>query len=243
MNPKQIAAERAVSYIRDGMTVGLGSGSTAAFAITALGRRVQAEGLRLRALATSAASARLAQDWGIPLADWEGVSRFDITVDGADEVDPALRLIKGAGGALVREKLTAVASDVEIIVVDDTKVKAALGAFPLSVAVVPFAWQSTRDRLETRFGCPSAPRLVADGGLFLSDDGLYVLDMAFGGPLPDPDTLEREIKAVVGVVEVGLFIGLCHRLVIGYADGRVEERVPEFFPGRDADAAETTGQE
>jgi ribose 5-phosphate isomerase A len=226
-NPKQIAAERAVSYVQDGMTVGLGTRSTAAYAIAALGQRVQTEGLRLRALATSVASAQLAQSYGIPLGDWQDIHRFDITIDGADEVDPQFRLIKGGGGALVREKLAAVVSDVEIIVVDDSKVKAALGASPLPVAVVPFAWQSTQARLESRFGCPIIPRR-ADGSdeLFLSDDGLYVLDMAFGAPLPDPDTLEREIKCVTGVVEVGLFVGLCQRLIIGYPDGHIEERIP-----------------
>ena len=226
-NPKQIAAERAVSYVQDGMTVGLGTRSTAAYAIAALGQRVRSEGLRLRALATSTASAQLAQSYGIPLGDWQDIHRFDITIDGADEVDPQFRLIKGGGGALVREKLAAVVSDVEIIVVDDSKVKAALGASPLPVAVVPFAWQSTQARLASRFGCPVVPRL-ADGsaGLFLSDDGLYVLDMAFGAPLPDPDALERDIKGVTGVVEVGLFVGLCQRLIIGFADGRIEEKTP-----------------
>lgn len=224
MNPKQIAAERAVQYVRDGMTVGLGSGSTAAFAVTALAQRVQAEGLTLRCLATSRASGELAQAHGMTLVDWDSVTRFDVTLDGADEVDPAFRLIKGAGGALVREKLAAVVSDVEIIVVDDSKVKAALGAFPLPVAVVPWAWQSTRDRLRARFGRPLALRQTPDGQVFVSDDGLYVFDMHFGAPLPDIETLEQDLKAVVGVVETGLFVGLCRRLVIGYADGRIEER-------------------
>ena len=126
----------------------------------------------------------------------------------------------------MREKLAAVVSDVEIIVVDESKVKATLGVFPLPVAVVPFAWQSTRDRLCARFGCPVVPRPGGADEVFRSDDGLYVLDIEFGGPLPDPDTLEREIKSVVGVVEVGLFVGLCQRLVIGFADGHVEEKVP-----------------
>lgn len=226
MNPKQIAAERAVMYVQDGMTVGLGSGSTAAFAIAALGRRMQAENLHLRSLSTSAASAQLAQEYGIPQADWESIQRFDVTIDGADEVDPQFRLIKGGGGALVREKLAAVVSEIEIIVVDESKVKETLGVFPLPVAVVPFAWQSTRDRLQARFGCPATPRHIEADEVFLSDDGLYVLDLQFGGPLPDVDTLEREIKSVVGVVEVGLFVGLCQRLVIGFADGHIEERTP-----------------
>lgn len=226
MNPKQIAAERAISYVQDGMTVGLGTGSTAAFAVLALAQRIQTEGLRLRCLPTSVASAELARAHGIPLADWETVRRFDLTIDGADEIDPEFRLIKGGGGALVREKLAAVVSDIEIIVVDDSKVKQSLGAFPLPVAVVPFAWQTTRDRLAARFGCPISPRRTPDGELFTSDDGLHVLDLAFGAPLPSIETLEQDLKTIVGVVESGLFVGLCHRVIIGYSDGRIEERTP-----------------
>ncbi|MDQ2688292.1 MAG: ribose 5-phosphate isomerase A, partial [Armatimonadota bacterium] len=173
-----------MSYIQDGMIIGLGTGSTAAFAVLALAQRIQAEGLRLRCLPTSVASAELARSHGIPLTDWEAVRRFDLTIDGADEIDPQFRLIKGGGGALVREKLAAVVSDIEIIVVDDSKVKAALGAFPLPVAVVPFAWQATRARIAERFGCPITPRRTSDGELFVSDDGLHVLDLSFGAPLP-----------------------------------------------------------
>lgn len=226
MNPKQIAAERAVSYIQDGMTVGLGTGSTAAFAVLALAQRMQTESLRLRCLPTSEATGEMARTHGIPLADWNHVRRFDLTIDGADEIDPQFRLIKGRGGAIVREKLAAVVSDIEIIVVDDSKVKSALGAFPLPVAVVPFAWQATRDRLAARFGCPISPRRAPDGQLFVSDDGLHVLDLAFGAPLPSLETLEQDIKCIVGVVESGLFVGLCQRVIIGYADGRIEERTP-----------------
>jgi len=226
VNPKEVAAERAVSYIQSGMTVGLGTGSTAAFAVKALAARLVEEHLDIRCLATSSAITQLAQDLGIPLADWTSVNRFDITIDGADEIDPEFRLIKGGGGALVREKLAAVVSDVEIIIVDPSKVKAALGAFPVPVAVVPFGWQSTRERLCEKFSCPVTTRNRPDGQLFLSDDGLHILDLASGAPLPDPERLDRELNSVVGVVEHGLFIGLCHRVVIGHADGVIEERTP-----------------
>ena len=225
MNPKQTAAERAVTYIQDGMTVGLGTRSTAAFAIHALGRRVQAEALRLRCVATSQESEALARTYGIPFVPLAEVSRIDITIDGADEVDPGFRLIKGGGGALVREKIVAAATDAEIIVVDSSKVVPALGAHPLPVAVLPFAWEWTQARLETLFRVPAPRRPLPAGEPFVSDDGLYILDMAFGAPLPDPDTLEARLKTVVGVVEAGLFVGLCRRLIIGHADGRVEERV------------------
>lgn len=225
MNPKQLAAAHAVSYIQDGMTVGLGTGRTAAFAIEALGARLQSERLSVRCLATSRASHDLAQRHKIPLADWDSVRRFDISIDGADEVDGNLRLIKGGGGALVREKIVAAATAREIIVVDDGKVKAWLGAHPLPVAVLPFGWQKTRTNLETRFGCPATLRTAENGAAFVSDDGLYIVDMAFGGRLPNVETLEAELKAVVGVVEVGLFVGLCQHLIIGYDDGRLEEKV------------------
>ena len=227
MNPKQIAAERAVSYIQDGMTVGLGTGSTAAYAIHALGRRFQSEALSLRCIATSRESEELGLTYGLPFAAFDTVSSFDITIDGADEVDPAFRLIKGGGGALVREKIVAAATETEIIVVDAGKVKAALGAHPLPVAILPYAWQWTQARIEDRFGIAAPQRITLSGDPFLSDDGLYLLDLEFGAPLPAPDTLEQRLKTVIGVVEVGLFVGLCHRLIVGLDDGRIEEKAQE----------------
>lgn len=226
VNPKQIAAERAVAHIQDGMTVGLGTGSTAALAIHVLGHRHQATPLCLRCVATSQDSEELGRSYGLTFVEAEDVSHFDITIDGADEVDPEFRLIKGGGGALVREKIVAAATQTEIIIVDDSKVKAALGAHPLPVAILPFAWQWTQKRLEREFGVPAPQRLVSSGNPFQNDDGLYILDMAFGAPLPSPATLEQRLKAVVGVVESGLFVGLCQRLIIGYADGHVEEKTP-----------------
>ncbi len=229
MNPKQIAAEQAVTYIQSGMTVGLGTGSTAAYAIHALGRRAQAEPLDLRCVATSRESEELARTYGLVFVPHAAVRRFDITIDGADEVDPAFRLIKGGGGALVREKIVAAATDTEIIVVDAGKVKTALGAFPLPVAILPFAWEWTQERLHEAFGVPAPRRLLPSGEPFVSDDGLYVLDMAFGAPLPSPDTLEQQLKTIVGVVECGLFVGLCRRVIVGHADGQIEEKAAPPF--------------
>lgn len=225
VNPKQIAAEQAVLHIQNGMTLGLGTGSTAAYAIHALGRRFQTESLALRCVATSCDSEELGRSYGLTFVDVADVSRFDITIDGADEVDPEFRLIKGGGGALVREKIVAASTITEIIIVDEGKVKAALGAHPLPVAVLPFAWQWTQARVQTTFGVPAPRRLLPSGEAFLSDDGLYILDMAFSAPLPSPDTLEQRLKSVVGVVETGLFVGLCQRLIIGFADGHIEEKV------------------
>ena len=225
MNPKLIAAERAVSYIQDGMTVGLGTGSTSAFAIHALGRRFQAEPLALRCIATSRESEELGRSYGLPFALFDDVPYFDITIDGADEIDPQFRLIKGAGGALVREKIVAAATRTEIIIVDEGKVKAALGARPLPVAILPYAWQWTQAKIERQFGITAPRRQASAQEPFLSDDGLFILDLEFGAPLPTPDTLEQQLKMIVGVVETGLFVGLCQRVIIGYEDGHLEEKV------------------
>ncbi|MCW3059131.1 MAG: ribose 5-phosphate isomerase [Capsulimonas sp.] len=223
MNPKKAAAERAVEYIQDGMIVGLGTGSTAAFAISALHARILSEGLEVTCIPTSRATAESARSVGIPLSDWDTVRKLDLTIDGADEVDPAFRLIKGGGGALLREKIVASATDHQIIVVDDHKLKAALGVFPLPVAVVPFGWQATRDRLEYLLSAPVTPRKTPKGDIFISDDSLYILDIHFGGPLPDPDALTARIKTITGVIETGLFIGLCHRVIVGHLDGTTSE--------------------
>jgi ribose 5-phosphate isomerase A len=224
VNPKQIAAEKAVSYIQDGMRIGLGTGSTAAYAVSALGRRLEGETLRLSCVATSMATEQLAQQHGIALETWDRIDRLDLSIDGADEVDPQFRLIKGGGGALLREKLVAMVTDREIIIVDDSKIVPALGRHPLPVVVTPYAWQSTQARLITHFGVPAPVRYAVDGSLFLSDDGCYVLDMAFGAPLPDLETLEARIKSIVGVVETGLFIGLCQHLIIGSSTGEIREQ-------------------
>jgi len=228
-NPKQIAAERAVTYIQDGMTVGLGTGSTAAYAILALGRRMQTELLRLRCLATSLASAELARAHQIPLLDWNESVQFDLSIDGADEVDSQFHLIKGGGGALVREKLVAAATAREIIIVDPQKVKTALGAHPVPCAVVPWAWPSTLARLQTDFPCRAVLRRTPDGAPFVSDDSLFVADLHFSSPLADPAVLERALNCTLGVVECGLFIHLCHHLIIGHPDGRLEETTAPSF--------------
>ena len=207
------------------MNVGLGTGSTTAFAIDAIGRRVREEGLRIRCIATSYASHNRAVQNQIPMCDWETLRRFDVTIDGADEGDPQFRLIKGGGGALLREKIVASVTETEIIIADPAKIVSNLGARALPVAVIKFGWQSTRDRLEERFGCPALLRKTTDGAPFISDDDLVVLDMHFG-VLPDPDTLDARLKETTGVVETGLFVGLCQRLVIGNPDGTVEERNP-----------------
>ena len=177
MNAKQIAAECAAAYIQSGMTVGLGTGSTAAYAIHALGRQFQTKPFDLRCIATSQESQELGSSYGLPFVEFEEVHHFDITIDGADEVDPEFRLIKGGGGALVREKVVAAATEREIIIVDDSKVKPFLGLFPLPVAILPFGWERTQAYVEKKFGVPAPRRMLTGIAPFLSDDGLFTVSL------------------------------------------------------------------
>lgn len=220
-NPKQIAGERAADYVNDDMVVGLGTGSTAYFAIVRLADRIRREGLRIRCIPTSERSATLARELGIPLTSFAETLAVDVTIDGADEVDPAFNLVKGGGGALLREKFVASASRAELIIVDEGKLKQRLGAFPLPVEVVPFGWQLTQRRLQ-EIGCEAVFR-SSDRGPFVTDNGNYILDCSFGA-IDDPPALEREIVGTCGVVECGLFTGLATRIIIGKSDGDVEER-------------------
>jgi ribose 5-phosphate isomerase A len=199
-----------VALVEDGMAVGLGTGSTAAHAIRALGARVRA-GLRIRAIATSLASEQLARSEAIPLADFTTILRLDLTIDGADEIDPQMRLVKGAGGALLREKIVARASERLVVVADPSKLVPRLGRGPLPVEVVPFGWQATARLLRALGAEP-----VLRGGEehpFLSDGGHHILDCRFPGGY-DPDALAGALDAVVGVVEHGLFIGYAERIVM-----------------------------
>jgi ribose 5-phosphate isomerase A len=226
---RRAAARAAARLVEPGMTVGLGSGSTASLFIEALAERVRDEGLTLRAgVPTSRAAGEQAARLGLPVLPLGSAARPDLTVDGADEADPDLALIKGGGGALVQEKLVAVASRELVIVADADKAVATLGAFPLPVAVVPFGWETTRERVVAAVGqedVPAARRETGGAGEpFVTDDGLYILDLRVGR-IPDPAALERALKQIVGVVDCGLFTGLASRVLFGQADGSVVERV------------------
>jgi ribose 5-phosphate isomerase A len=220
VNAKEAAGRKAAEYVEDGMVVGLGTGSTALHAILALGERV-ASGLRITGIATSRASERLAAEHGIPLVPLADVAAIDVTIDGADEVDPHLRLIKGGGGALVREKLVASSSREMIVVVDESKIVSCLGAFPLPVAIVPFGCETTLKRL--RLHARSVSLRMDGNAPLVTDDGLYVADLATG-TIHNPDGLHAALKATLGVVETGLFIGLATKIIVGYPDGRTEIR-------------------
>jgi ribose 5-phosphate isomerase A len=215
---KQAAARRAIEYVRDGMVLGLGSGSTAELFLAELGARVR-DGLDVVGVPTSERSAELARAYGVALTTLERHPRVDLTVDGADEIDPrTFGLIKGHGGALLREKIVAVASDQEVIIADESKLVGALGERqPVPVAVVPFGWSVTLARLE-RLGCSASLRRNAVGAPFVTDDGHYIVDCRFG-PIREPHRLAGEIESVVGAVEHGLFLGLAARVVIGGAAG------------------------
>jgi ribose 5-phosphate isomerase A len=222
---KRLAAERAVSYITDGMIVGLGTGSTARLMIAALGTRVAA-GLRIRAVSTSERSAAQARDLGIAVLALDDVPRVDVTIDGADEIDLAtFGLIKGLGGALLREKIVARASNLMIVIADESKLVPALGIHsPVPVEVIPFGWRHTAAALIT-LGCTPTLRVADSGGApYLTDGGHYILDCACGR-LVDPAAMEQGMKAITGVVECGLFLGIAGRLVVaGPAGVQVYER-------------------
>ncbi len=214
---KQAAAAAAAALVRDGMVVGLGTGSTVYHVLTALGRRVREEGLRITGVPTSDATAHLAGEFGIALA--EGVPEMDLALDGADEVEiGTLRLIKGRGGALLREKIIAEAARRFVIVADESKVVAGLGARNfLPVEVDRFACATVARRIAAMGGAPVARR-GADGQVFVTDGGHPILDCGFGA-LRDPFTLERELRAMAGVIGTGLFLLPVEQALIGGADG------------------------
>jgi ribose 5-phosphate isomerase A len=232
---KRQAAARALDEVRDGMTLGLGTGSTAKHFVELLGERVAA-GLSVVGVPTSEATRTLAQSCGISLTTLDEIDRLDLTVDGADEIDADLNLIKGGGGALLREKIVAAASDRMIVIADDSKWVAALGRFPLPVEVNPFGLAATRRALDHAFAKAgvSGRLVVRDGGnrhAFVTDGGHWIVD-AHLGQIPDPPRLAALLNAIPGVVEHGLFIGLASAAILAAGqDIRVIERPTGLNPG------------
>ena len=212
---KQAAAEKALELVSDGMLVGLGSGSTATFFVEGLGRLV-ADGMKVRGVPSSRATAELAASLGIPVVT-ELVGQIDLTVDGADEVDPSLNLIKGRGGALFREKLVAAASKRFVVIVDESKLVKQLGVGVLPVEVLPFLWRSTAERLASL--CSS---LVLRGGEetpYVTDNGNLILDLTIDGGINDAAGFGAELKKVTGVVEHGLFSDMTDTVIAAGPDG------------------------
>jgi ribose 5-phosphate isomerase A len=216
MNLKQTAGERAADFVRDEMTIGLGSGSTVYWTIRRLGAMMVDDGLKIRAVPTSRKTEDLAREHGIPLVGLIAVEKLDLTIDGADEISPHLDLIKGAGGALVREKLVAAASKRLIIVADESKLVPALGAAALPVEVVPFGWETTARRIEALELRPTLR--TRDGKSFVTDNGNYILDCT-GATIEDPAARHRALKLLTGVVETGLFVGMAGSAVVAGAGG------------------------
>ncbi len=211
---KRLASETVVRWIPDGARIGIGSGTTATYFIRALGARVRDEGLRVSGIPTSIASEELARSVGIPLLQPAEGLRLDFTVDGADEISPELHLIKGGGGKLFREKVIATASRFLLVVADSSKPVPVLGAMPLPVEVVPFAAPWVADRIAALGGSPV--RRERDAVPVQTDQGNWLLDCHFGS-IPDPATLDRELRNSPGVLESGLFLGLAKAAVV--ADG------------------------
>ena len=225
---KFVAAKRAASYVETGMKVGLGTGSTAAWLVRCLGEMVRDDGLRIQGVPTSTRTAQLARDVGIEVISLDEAKWLDVTIDGADEYDADLNLIKGGGGALLQEKIVATASDQMIVIADVSKQVETLGSFPLPVEVIPFGWQTSKMLIEETLsgldvlGTTSSLRMNGDVPYF-TDEGNHILDLHLNR-IGNARQLSLVLNQIPGVVENGLFIDICDIVVIGSGDGRVEIR-------------------
>ena len=220
---KKMAAEKAVEHVDNGMIIGLGTGSTVKYAIKKLGEMVNT-GLKIEGIPTSLRTKKLATEYNIPLVDLNDYTEIDLTIDGADEVDSNLNLIKGGGGALTREKIIAYHSKKEIIVIDETKVVKKLGIdSPVPVEVTKYGWNATKKTLK-ELGCTAELRTIMDE-VYITDNSNYILDCDFG-KINEPEALEKEINSIPGVIENGLFIDLVDEVIVGSKQGIItlEER-------------------
>lgn len=225
---KFVAAKRAAQLVETGMRVGLGTGSTAAWLVRCLGEMVRDDGLRIRAVPTSTRTAELARGVGIEVISLDEAKWLDITIDGADEFDGQLNLIKGGGGALLQEKIVATASDQMVVIADAGKEVETLGAFPLPIEVIPFGWQTTQALVEETLVSMDVlgreTTLRMDGQKpFLTDEGNHILDLHVKR-IGNARQLALVLNQMPGVVENGLFIDICDRVIIGFGDGKVEVR-------------------
>ncbi len=225
---KLAAAKRAAKMVESGMRVGLGTGSTAVWLVRCLGEMVRNEGLQFRGVPTSSSTAKLAREVGIEVVTLDEAKWLDLTIDGADEVDGALNLIKGGGGAHLQEKIVATASDQMVVIADAGKVVETLGAFPLPIEVIPFGWQTTKALVEETLvsmdvlGRDTKLRMAGEQP-FLTDEGNHILDLHLKR-IGNARQLALALNQTPGVVENGLFIDICDQVIIGYGDGRIEIR-------------------
>lgn len=225
MNDKELVAQYAAKQVKDGMRIGLGTGSTANYFIQELARRIREEGLQVTTVASSVVSTIKAQELGLPVVALEHINRLDLYVDGADEVAPDLTLLKGRGFDLVREKLLARASDKFLVLVDQSKLVERIGErFPIPVEVMPFAWQLVKRRLETLGGRGELRQTVNKDGLVVTSHGSLVLDMVFDTSI-DSLALDALLNATPGVIEHGIFQQLASVVLLAI-DGQVQERCP-----------------
>lgn len=222
---KYAAAKRAVDFVEDGMKIGLGTGSTAAWMVRCLARRIRDEGLTVSGVPTSTRTAELARSLGITVTSLDEAKWLDLTIDGADEFDPELNLIKGGGAALLQEKIVATASDQMIVITDAAKEVARLGAFPLPVEVIPFGWQTTRSLIEELLSGMDvlnrdATLRMNGAAPLITDEANYIVDLHLRS-IGNARELAMALNQIPGVVENGLFIDICDKVIIGHGDGRV----------------------
>ena len=214
---KEEAGVAACNFIKDGMKLGLGTGSTVRYTVIEIGRRISEDGLNVVGVPTSEATRELALEVGIPLVTLSESDGLDLVIDGADEFDNNFSLIKGGGGALTREKIVAQSSKSMIVVADDRKQVETLGDFDLPVEVLPFEWERTRDRISSI--CPGEVKLRGGSEPFVTDNDGYILDCSFGPSISDPKSLEMKLLSIAGVVEVGLFVDICDAVVLASNGG------------------------
>ncbi|WP_337866420.1 ribose-5-phosphate isomerase RpiA [Ignavibacterium sp.] len=214
MTKKLNAAKKSIEYIQDGMTVGLGTGSTVELMIEELSKKINT-GLNIKCVSTSNRTTKFANNLGIMIHEFDSVAKIDLTIDGADEVDPYLRGIKGGGGALLYEKIVAYNSEKNIWIVDDSKLVNKLGSFPLPIEVVPFAARKLVVKFEQMKLNPVVRK--SDNKNIVTDSGHFIIDCRIG-EIDDATALEKELKMIPGVVEVGLFIDIADYVIIGYSD-------------------------
>lgn len=217
---KRVVGVAAANMVEDGMIIGIGTGSTASCFIDALIARVR-KGLSVKAVATSEESAGHAASGGIPLLDIDAISSLHLAIDGADEVDPERRLIKGGGGALLREKIIATLADEMLVMVDESKLVNKLGTFGLPIELVPFGYTHTLRKIQ-ELGYKTTLRLGSGKEPYRTDNGNYLADVSFSGLLDDPETDDIALLKVPGVIETGFFLGIAGRVLIGHSDGTVD---------------------
>jgi len=219
---KKAAGYAAAELIQENMTIGLGTGTTAFYFIERLGERCR-QGLHISAVSTSQKSWDLAREAGIPIRDIDSYTSLDLVVDGADEIDSQKRMIKGGGGALLREKIVATMSKEMIVIIDRQKLVEKLGAFPLPLEIVSFAWKATVLHIQD-LGFKGAIRQTKEGKSYITDNGNLIFDIHFPSPISNPEEIDRQIRKIPGVLETGFFFNLAGKVIIGYSDGKVEIR-------------------